>query len=152
MMLLPLAIGLFVKARYAPTADHLQPDFSKISGMAIVIGVVGILVMEFETILATFGAGGILAALLFLVSSLALGMLLGGNERSVMGLSAAQRNLSAAILVAAQNFSDGQQVLGMVMVIGVLGLVLLGVVSGEMGKRSTAASDTAAPAQPASAT
>ena len=25
MMLLPLAIGLFIKARYEPTADHLQP-------------------------------------------------------------------------------------------------------------------------------
>ena len=29
MMLLPLAIGLFIKARYVPTADHLQPDFWK---------------------------------------------------------------------------------------------------------------------------
>ena len=42
----------------------------------------------------------------------------------------------------------------MVMVIGVLGLVLLGVFSGEMGKRSTTKSDIAAPAagdvQPAS--
>ncbi len=27
MMLLPLVIGLFVKARYEPTADHLQEDF-----------------------------------------------------------------------------------------------------------------------------
>ncbi|HUW59232.1 MAG TPA: hypothetical protein VMZ92_21540, partial [Planctomycetota bacterium] len=45
------------------------------------------------------------------------------------------RNLSAAMLVAAQNFSEDAQVLGMVMVIGVLGLILLGVVSGEMGKR-----------------
>ena len=61
-----------------------------------------------------------------------------------MGLGAAQRNLSAAMLVATQNFSDDQQVLGMVMVIGVLGLVLLGVVSGEMGKRATGA----APAKP----
>ena len=66
--------------------------------------------------------------------------------RSVMGLGTAQRNLSAAMLVAGQNFSDDAQVLGMVMVIGVLGLILLGVVSGEMGKRSTAKSDKAAPA------
>ena len=131
MMLLPLGIGLFIKARYEPTADHLQPDFSKISGVAIMLGLVAILVMEFSTILATFGTGGILAAVLFLLGSLAIGMLLGGKERSTMGLGAAQRNLSAAMLVATQNFSDDQQVLGMVMVIGVLGLVLLGVFSGE---------------------
>ena len=40
MMLLPLAIGLFVKARYEPTAEHLLPTMSKVSSMAIVFGLV----------------------------------------------------------------------------------------------------------------
>ena len=147
MMLLPLAIGLFIKARYEPTAEHLQPTMSKISSMAIVLGLVAILVLQFSTIIGTFGTGGILAAILFLVGSLLIGMLLGGKDpamRSVMGLGTAQRNLSAAMLVAAQNFSDDAQVLGMVMVLGVLGLVLLGVVSGELGKRMTSAAAPAA--------
>ncbi len=139
MMLLPLAIGLFVKARYEPTAETLQPIMSKTSGVCIMLGLVAILVLQFSTILATFGTGGIAAALLFLVGSLVIGLLLGGKDssmRSVVGLGTAQRNLSAAMLVAAQNFSDDAQVLGMVMVIGVLGLVLLGIVSGELGKRA----------------
>ena len=147
MMLLPLAIGLFIKARYEPTAEHLQPTMSKVSSMAIVLGLVAILVLQFSTIIGTFGTGGILAAILFLVGSLLIGMLLGGKDpamRSVMGLGTAQRNLSAAMLVAAQNFSDDAQVLGMVMVLGVLGLVLLGVVSGELGKRMTSAAAPAA--------
>ena len=42
--------------------------------------------------------------------------------RSVMGLGTAQRNLSAAMLVAGQNFSDDAQVLVMVMVVGRSGL------------------------------
>lgn len=150
MMLLPLAIGLFVKARYAPTAEHLQPIFGQVSSVAILLGLVAILVMEFKTILATFGTGGILATILFLVGALLIGMLLGGKEnRSVMGLGTAQRNLSAAMLVAGQNFASDQQVLGMVMVIGVLGLVLLGVVSGEMGKRASAATPAPVAAAPA---
>ena len=57
-----------------------------------------------------------------------------------MGLGAGQRNLAAAMLVAAQNFSADPNVLVMVMLIGILGLILLGAVSGEMGKRAQAAS------------
>lgn len=147
MMLLPLAIGLFIKARYEPTADHLQPIMGQVSSMAIVLGLVAILVLQYKTILATFGTGGILATILFLVGALLIGMLLGGKQdRSVMGLGTAQRNLSAAMLVGGQNFDD-PQVLGMIMVIGVLGLILLGVVGGEMGKRATKSSP--APEAPA---
>ena len=147
MMLLPLAIGLFIKARYEPTADHLQPIMGQVSSMAIVLGLVAILVLQYKTILATFGTGGILATILFLVGALLIGMLLGGKQdRSVMGLGTAQRNLSAAMLVGGQNFDD-PQVLGMIMVIGVLGLILLGVVGGEMGKRAAKSSPT--PAAPA---
>ena len=76
-MLLPLGIGLFIKARYEPTADHLQPEISTISSVAIMIGLVAILVMQFSTIL---GTGGILAAILFLLDSLGIGMLLGGKQ------------------------------------------------------------------------
>ena len=108
----------------SPPLNTWQPTMSKISSMAIVLGLVAILVLQFSTIIGTFGTGGILAAILFLVGSLLIGMLLGGKDpamRSVMGLGTAQRNLSAAMLVAAENFSDDAQVLGMVMVLGVLG-------------------------------
>jgi predicted Na+-dependent transporter len=62
--------------------------------------------------------------------------------RSVMGLGTAQRNLAAAMLVAAQNFASDPNVLVMVMLIGILGLILLMVVGGEMGKRAQAAADS----------
>ena len=137
-MLLPLGIGLFIKARYEEIAESLQPHMSQISSLAIVVMMVTILVLQFSTIIGTIGTGGIIAALLFLVGAFLVGLLLGGKDasmRSVMGLGAAQRNLAAALLVAAQNFSDDPNVLVMVMLIGILGLVLLMVVGGEMGKR-----------------
>jgi BASS family bile acid:Na+ symporter len=142
-MLLPLGIGLFIKARYSETAGHLQPTMSQVSSLAIVLMMVTILVLEFSTIIATIGTGGILAALIFLVGALAIGLLLGGKDasiRSVMGLGTAQRNLAAAMLVAAQNFSDDPNVLVMVMLVAILGLSLLMVVGGEMGKRAQAQS------------
>jgi len=137
-MLIPLGIGLFIKARYKETAASLQPHMSQASSVAIVLMLVTILVLEFSTIIDTIGTGGILAALIFLVGALAIGLLLGGKDasmRSVMGLGTAQRNLAAAMLVAAQNFSDDANVLVMVMLVAILGLILLMVVGGEMGKR-----------------
>ncbi|MCA9952245.1 MAG: bile acid:sodium symporter [Anaerolineales bacterium] len=138
MMLLPLGIGLLIKARYPETAGILQPTMSQISSMAIVLMLVGVLVLQFSTIIATIGTGGLLAAIIFLVGGLLIGILLGGKNpaiRSVMGLGTAQRNLSAAMLVTVQNFSDQPNVLVMVMLVAILGLILLMVVGGEMGKR-----------------
>lgn len=140
-MLLPLGIGLFIKARYEEIAESLQPHMSQISSLAIVLMLVTILVLQFSTIIGTIGSGGLLAALFFLLGALLIGLLLGGREgsmRSVMGLGTAQRNLAAAMLVAAQNFSNDPNVLVMVMLIGILGLILLMVVGGEMGKRVSA--------------
>ena len=137
-MLLPLAIGLFIKARYSEIAASLQPHMSQISSLAIVLMLVTVLVLEFSTIIGAIGTGGLLVAVIFVIASLAVGLLFGGSGagmRSVMGLGTAQRNLSAAMLVAVQNFSDDPNVLLMVMLVAILGLVLLGIVAGEMGKR-----------------
>jgi predicted Na+-dependent transporter len=147
-MLLPLGIGLFIKARYGDTAKSLQPHMSQISSVAIALLLVAVLVLEFSTIIGTIGTGGILAAIVFLIGALIIGLLLGGKDpgmRSVMGLGTAQRNLAAAMLVAAQNFDD-PNVLVMVMLVAILGLILLMVVGGEMGKRSQVQSDKTAPA------
>ena len=142
-MLLPLGIGLFIKARYQETAATLQPYMSQASSLAIVVMMVTILMLQYKTIIGTIGTGGLLAALLFLAGALLVGLLLGGRDasmRSVMGLGTAQRNLAAAMLVAAQNFGDEPNVLVMVMLIGILGLILLMLVGGEMGKRAQAPS------------
>lgn len=147
-MLLPLGIGLFIKARYSETAASLQPHMSQISSLAIVVMLVTILLLEFSTIIGTIGTGGLLAAVVFVIGSLVIGLLLGGSGagiRPVMGLGTAQRNLSAAMLVAAQNFSKDPNVLVMVMLVAILGLILLGVVAGEMGKRSQAQTEPSAP-------
>jgi len=52
-----------------------------------------------------------------------------------MGLGTAQRNLSAALVVGAQNFSDSPNVLVTVIVAGLVGLALLLPLAAELGKR-----------------
>ena len=138
-MLLPLAVGLFVKARYPGTADGLQPSMSQASSIAIMLLLVGGIILQWDAIVSLIGTGGIFAILIFLLVSLALGYFAGGSDkgtRSVMGLGTAQRNLSAALVVGGQNFSDSPDVLVTVIVAGLVGLVVLLPIAAEFGKRS----------------
>jgi BASS family bile acid:Na+ symporter len=139
VMLLPLAVGLFVKARYAETAGNLQATFGQASNVSLMLFMGIMLVLSFRNILDIIGTGGILAGILLIAGSFVIGYLLGGagNTRSVMALGTAQRNISAAIVVAAQNFSD-PNVLVMLMVLAVIGLIILLPLGGELGKRQAA--------------
>ena len=85
--------------------------------------------------------GGFLALLLFIFGSLVIGMVLGGRDptvRNVMGLGTATRNVSAAIVVAAQNFS-GTNTLTLILVAAILLLLILLPTAKRMGARSQAA-------------
>jgi len=140
LMLFPLAIGLFMKSRWSSTADGLQPHMAQASLVAILLMLAGGVILQFDSIVSLIGTGGLIAIFVFLLASLGLGILVGGSDpaiRSVMGLGTAQRNLSAALVVAAQNFSDQPNVLVTVIVAGLLGLALLLPLGAEMGKRST---------------
>jgi uncharacterized membrane protein len=110
------------------------------STFAIALLLVSGLLANLSSILGVIGTGGIIAALLFLAVALVIGYFLGGKDaqiRSVLGLGTAQRNLAAALVVATANFDD-PDVMVMVLVLGLLGLVVLMVTAGELGRRSTA--------------
>ena len=137
MMLLPLAIGLFVNARYEEIAVKVQPTFGQASNIAILVLTVLGLVLNFNSMIALVGSWGILAGIIFILASLLIGYFLGGSEssvKSVMGLGTGQRNISAALVVAGQNFS--MDVVTYLMVIAVVGLVVLMPLAGELGKRA----------------
>lgn len=145
LMLLPLGVGLLIRARYQQFAGSIQPAATQVSTVAVAFLMVALLVVNFEEIIDTVGTGGILAALAVLAGAFLAGFLAGGSSpenRSVLGLATGQRNLSAAIVVAAQNFGGQPEVITMVMVVGVLGLVLLFAVAGELGKRASGRSTT----------
>src|SRR4051812_21229796 len=139
LMLLPLGVGLLIRARNPGFAATLQPVAAQVSTVAVGFLLVALLVVNFEKIISAVGTGGILAALIVLVGGFAAGFLAGGRpeeQRSVLGLGTAQRNLSAAIVVAAQNFGDDPEVITMVMLVGVIGLIILFAAASELGKRS----------------
>lgn len=136
-MLIPLTIGLLIKAHSPDVAGHWAPVMNKISSLAILVLMVVGLGLNISAIIDLIGSLGMLALLLFIAGSLAIGLLLGGRDpgvRSVMGLGTAQRNVAAAILVSVQNFS-GTNTVSFVLVAAVLALLILLPTAKRMGAR-----------------
>jgi BASS family bile acid:Na+ symporter len=137
LMLVPLAIGLLIKSHSPDSAEHWQGVMNRVSGLAILVLLVVGLGLNVSNILSLVGTGGLLALLLFIVGSLVIGFVLGGSNpgmRSVMGLGTGQRNVSAAIVVAAQNFS-GTMTLPFILVAAILMLLILLPTAKRLGAR-----------------
>jgi len=138
LMILPLAIGLFFKWRYEGVADTLSPLLGQVSSVAIALLVVAGVIANWSAIVGLIGTRGIVAAVVLIIGGLVIGYVSGGSQsgtRSVMGLGTGQRNLSAAMVVAAQNFSDDPDVLAFIIAAAIIGLVMLMLAGGELGRR-----------------
>src|SRR5215831_9057662 len=127
LMLLPLAVGLALKAGYEDLAGRVKPVLDSICNASLVLQVVLITATNIEKVLQVFGTRAILAGLLFIAIGFGIGWLLGGpgaDTRRVMALGAGQRNIAAALLVASQSFDDPKVVV-MVIVVATVGLIIL---------------------------
>jgi bile acid:Na+ symporter, BASS family len=137
LMLLPLAIGLFVKARYDATAARVKPALDWLSNVSLILLMVLITVVNFDKVLQVFGTRGILAGLLFIALGFCIGWMLGGpgkDTRTVLALATAQRNIAAALVVGSQSFSDPKVVV-MVIVVAIVGLIILMPLSRALANR-----------------
>ena len=127
LMLLPLATGLALKARYGDLAARMKPALDWISNASLILLVSLITAANIDKVLQVFGTRGILAGLLFIALGLGTGWLLGGpnaDTKRVMALGTGQRNIAAALVVASQSFSD-PKVIVMVIVVAIVGLIIL---------------------------
>ena len=140
MMLIPLGVGLFVKAWTPGLADSLAPSMNQASSISLILMAVLGLFIGYRELLAAIGTGAFLAAGLLIGAALVIGFFVssgGAATRSVMALGTGQRNISAALLIATTNFTD-PEVLVFVLVGSVVGLILLFLAAGFLGKRATA--------------
>jgi BASS family bile acid:Na+ symporter len=144
LMLIPLGIGLYIKSSLPKSAVHYQPLLSKFSSLMVLVLMVVGLGLNVSNIINLVGTRGILALLLFIVGSLAIGIILGGRNpgvRSVTGLGTALRNVSAAIVVAAQNFS-GTDTLTFILVGAIVMLLVLMPIARRLGGNVPAAAES----------
>ncbi len=137
LMLLPLGIGLFVKARHGRLSARVKPFLDRLSSISLVLLILLISIVNFDKVLQVFGTRGILAGLLFIAFGCLMGWLLGGpgdDTRRVLALGTGQRNIAAALVVGSQSFTD-QGVTVMVVVVAIIGLVTLMPLAGMFGRR-----------------
>ncbi len=126
-MILPLSVGLFVKARRESLAARLRPVMSRLSNVSLIVALVLIPAMNFQSLLAIVVTRAIPASVLFIVVSLGVGYACGGptrETRQVLGFGTAARNIPAALLVGGQNFDDPNIAI-MVIVVALLSLILI---------------------------
>ena len=138
LMLVPLAAALAVKAKFPAPAARAQPLLNKVSSISLILVILLLSVVNFNSVLSVFGTRGMLAALLFVAAGFVIGWVLGGpaiDTRPVLGLGTAQRNIAAALVVGSQSFSDPKVVV-MVVVGALVGLLILIPLSRALAKRS----------------
>ncbi len=140
-MLIPLIVGLLIKA-YAPdTAKDWAPTLSKVGLLGVLLLLVIGLWLNLSNVLALIGTRGFLALLLLIFGGLLIGFAIGGRDpavRNVMGLATAQRNVTAAILVTLTNFAGTNSVPYVLVAAALIMLVLLAIAP-ILGARSQAA-------------
>jgi len=141
LMLMPLSISLFIRARYEDVAKGLIPTMAMATNLSLIVLFIGYFVAYFNEIFGVIGSGGILAAILLIAGGVMVGFLLGGpgiGTRKVLALGTGQRNLAAAFAVATSNFASNPEVLIEILVVSLLGLAILMIIAGQLGSRGGA--------------
>jgi predicted Na+-dependent transporter len=139
LMLIPLGIALFIRARYEGVAKGLVPTMTMAANLSLAAMFIGYFVGYFDVTYGVIGTGGILVSILLVVGAVIIGYLLGGKDRDnkkVLALGTGQRNLAAAFAIASSNFAANPEVLIEVMDVAVVGLIILMLIAGELGRRS----------------
>jgi predicted Na+-dependent transporter len=142
LMLIPLGIGLFLKARYEEFADSIVANIGQIANVGLLVGISAALLVSWRDVLGAIGTWIFIGTTLVLVAGLAAGYVAGyGRSKSdmvVTGLATAQRNIAAALVVAA---SLGGDTIVLTLVGALVIPIALIVVAGELGKRMAPPTD-----------
>ncbi|MDF3038796.1 MAG: bile acid:sodium symporter family protein [Thermomicrobiales bacterium] len=137
LMLLPLALAMLVRARYPDLAANWSPELARISSVSLVLALAAIILVAYDTIFGAIGSWILIGAALLAIGSIVIGWVLSSGIDSatqrVAAVGTAQRNLSAAQLVAATSFGGETLVLTIVASLALTAVLL--VAAAEMGKR-----------------
>lgn len=142
LMLIPLTIALFIRARYEEVAKGLIPTMTMAANLSLAVMFIGYFVAYFDETFGVIGTGGILVAILLIVGAVIVGFVLGGKDmdiKKVVALGTGQRNFAAAFAIATSNFATNPDVLIEIMDVALIGLIILMLIAGELGRRVTGA-------------
>jgi predicted Na+-dependent transporter len=135
-MLIPLGVGLAVRARYPSLADGWAGTASQVSNVALLLAIGAALFISWRDIIGSIGSWIFIGTGIVLASALVVGWLAGlgrpSGDRTVTALATAQRNIAAAIVVASSLSGD---VIVLTLVGALVIPIVLIVLAGELGRR-----------------
>jgi bile acid:Na+ symporter, BASS family len=140
LVLLPMLLGLFLKARHAAIAERINPLMQKVSTVLMFLMAVLIIILNFAEISRLIGSGAIFAGTIFVVTSFIIGYLFGGpgqDTRRTLGFMSGTRNASISLMIASQVFDD-PDVLLMITLTVIMMLVILLPTAYWFGRRGVA--------------
>lgn len=139
-MLVPLGVALVVRARYPDLAAEWVGPAGRMSTAALLIGISAGLFVSWQDIIGAIGSWIFPGTAVLLAIALLAGYVVGyGRSRStsdVTMLGTGQRNISAALVVAGSLSGD---VVVLTMVAGLVIIMVLLTIAGEIGKRRAGA-------------
>jgi BASS family bile acid:Na+ symporter len=145
-VLLPLAIGMAVRARWPAFAERVGPWISRVAMLLLLIILVLLVVRAWPAIVALVGNGTILAVVAISLAAIAAGHVLGGPDpRDQVALStmAATRHPGIALMIAGSLTPD-KSVSAMIVLYVLVSFVTVALYQAVLKRRSRAGS-TASP-------
>ena len=141
LVLLPLVIGLFVRARYADHATAWQPELVKAANLALVIAMAAGIAANWSTIVSLFGSWVSATAVVIVVLAGGLGLLLGGKSAEVRittGLVSSFRFGSLGLVIIGTQLNGNPTYLGPAIVFALIDFILAIALAVEIGHRTDA--------------
>jgi len=136
LMIIPLFLALLFRQRFEKAAAKMHHPAKLITDISLLMLMVALVGLNYRNLLRMFDMT-MVAIILLLVGTTIIGYFMGGKDQDkkvVMSLCTGQRNISAALLVAAENFKDKEIILTLV-AISIIGLLFRVPYARWIGKR-----------------
>jgi BASS family bile acid:Na+ symporter len=137
-MLLPLSLGLLFRKWKPDRAMRLRPPLGRISTVALITLMLAAILQDLPGLAGILQPRVILATFALIAGAFVVGYALGGPRvcsREVLGLATAQRNISAAAVVATQVIQHPDTI-AMVVFSALMGFAVLFPIAGHLRRRT----------------
>jgi BASS family bile acid:Na+ symporter len=138
-VLAPVAVGMFVRARWPETARRLAPHIDRISSILLSALVLLIIFFAWRQLVVLIGNGTLLAMLGVVVIGLLCGHLLAGrpdpSDRPALASASCVRHPGIALMIAEANFPD-KRVRAAIVLFTLVGVVVITLYKSVMQHRA----------------
>ena len=145
LVLVPLVVGLFVRARYADHATSWQPELVKAANLALVVALAAGISVNWSTIVSMFGSWVIITVIVIIIVAgvlgVLLGLLLGGKSaeiRTTTGMVSVFRFASLGLIIIGAQLHGNPTYLGPAITFALVDFILPLALAVEIGHRAAA--------------